>query len=595
MASKIPPDLFTILQRPGNLVFPSNRSYLRDVPGRCVDAVRQPSGHVICYDPHGRRILATDSEGNPLHECEWGTDQHERVVLSRARFQLEWGQWVGLKPGGMVRSTGLDLSTRPGWERLRADDLRQMAAQAMGVTLDEVRFFYPDHDLTIDAGGQATIRHRKDVFYKLQDGTFGNPQFMACMGAMHWDDIDFLPVVELFQSLLPGTGSATFELIRGLYDDQNRQQPRPLHYRGIPTYPSEAAFRLFSAFFSAQLEGGGDPFPVFMDAPRSHEVTWLPDPNPPRRYFDPERKLCVTIKGEKVQKVTQSDDPSGLPFSSPSPSGFAPCDRRVHVVRGVLELHDGGKVATVPAKPSWGRLQDTQQQQLVTCPLAWRSLLGDDFPAVDPPAAFSAVLSYPEGAAEVAEWSSQPFAGDHLQDVLEQDPRLGAHLAHATRVLIDNFDGASGSCICLDRPRDYTVLYRSPEFAQKCAQNVWNQLAQSSRLEWAKAFRFHPAEAFRDKAYSERYDLIYLWVPFAQFNELEQLHALADRVTSALDSRGLACVVGPSAMALMLQGAPLQVIYSSPVQDLPSFRMHLTILPQSRLRPGLTLFFLTKT
>ena len=51
---------------------------------------------------------------------------------------------------------------------------------------------------------------------------------MSCMGAMHWARIDFLPVVELFQSLLPGTGSAAFELIRGLYDDQNPKEPVPL-------------------------------------------------------------------------------------------------------------------------------------------------------------------------------------------------------------------------------------------------------------------------------------------------------------------------------------------------------------------------------
>ena len=81
---------------------------------------------------------------------------------------------------------------------------------------------------------------------------------MACMGAMHWDRIDFLPVVELFQSLLPGTGSAVFELIRGLYDDQNvpLQTPLALRYRGIPTYPSEAAFRLFQPLFCATCFSG---------------------------------------------------------------------------------------------------------------------------------------------------------------------------------------------------------------------------------------------------------------------------------------------------------------------------------------------------
>ncbi|HJU04155.1 MAG TPA: hypothetical protein VJ692_03315, partial [Nitrospiraceae bacterium] len=74
-----------------------------------------------------------------------------------------------------MNTTILDLSRKSGWERLRADDLRQMAAQAMGVSLDEVRFFYGDQDLHIDAQGHATIRHRKDAFYILDDGTFEAP------------------------------------------------------------------------------------------------------------------------------------------------------------------------------------------------------------------------------------------------------------------------------------------------------------------------------------------------------------------------------------------------------------------------------------
>lgn len=34
-----------------------------------------------------------------------------------------------------------------------------------------------------------------------------------------------------------------------------------------------------------------------------HEVTWLPAPEPPRLYFDPARRLCVTIRGEEVRKL----------------------------------------------------------------------------------------------------------------------------------------------------------------------------------------------------------------------------------------------------------------------------------------------------
>ncbi|MDA2912196.1 hypothetical protein MYX04_14855, partial [Nitrospiraceae bacterium AH_259_D15_M11_P09] len=124
--------------------------------------------------------------------------------LARARVRLDWGTWVGIKPEGIVNTITLDLSTRHGWERLRTEDLRHMAAQALQVPYEEIRFFYGEDDLVIDARGQATIGHKKDALYILDDGTFERSRFMACMGAMHWEQIDFLPVVELFQSLLPG-------------------------------------------------------------------------------------------------------------------------------------------------------------------------------------------------------------------------------------------------------------------------------------------------------------------------------------------------------------------------------------------------------
>jgi hypothetical protein len=99
-----------------------------------------------------------------------------------------------------------------------------MAAHALRVTIEDIRWFYRDEDLVISPTGTATIRHRKDAWYVLEKGSFEGERFMSCMGAMHWESIDFLPVVELFKSLLPGTGSAAFEFIRGLYDDQNEGQ-----------------------------------------------------------------------------------------------------------------------------------------------------------------------------------------------------------------------------------------------------------------------------------------------------------------------------------------------------------------------------------
>jgi hypothetical protein len=437
--------IISALTRPGNLSFPSNLSYSHDLITMGERVVQQPSGHLVFYGPHGHRILATDPDGNPLHECEWSSEPKGTVRLTRARLRLDWGQWVGLKPGGLVNSTVLDLSRKPGWQRLHPDDLRHMAAQALRVPLEEVRFFYSDEDLVIDAKGQATIRHKKDAFYILDDGTFERARFMACMGAMHWSRIDFLPVVELFQSLLPGTGSAAFELIRGLYDDQNegQVQPLPLRYRGIPTYPSDAAFRLFSACFVPKTTDGRKPFDVFMDSSQSNQVTWLPSSDPPRRYYDNPRGLCVTVKGETVQKVTLADDPVGMSYVNAQQSRG---ERRVGVAKGSLILMDGPQHTEVAINPSWGALRDIPVSPSAY-PLSWRHLFSGAPPSVSPAEAFGAVLLYPDDATEIDEASTQPFVADYVQDLIEDSPQLSAMHAQAPHILVDNFDGALHVCL----------------------------------------------------------------------------------------------------------------------------------------------------
>ena len=317
----------------GHLRFPTNFPFTEGLEQAGGRVIRQASGHLLFYRSDGRRFLATDPEGNPLHECEWGTDATGDVILSHARIRLDWGQWVGLKPAALMNETSLNLASKPGWQRLKADDLRTMAAQALRVPIEEVQFFYRDEDLLIGPTGRATIRQRKDAFYVLQDGGFERARFMSCMGAMSWTSIDFLPVVELFQSLLPGTGSAVFELIRGLYDDQNvgNPIPRPLRYRGIPPYPSEAAFRLFSSFFSPPAPGGGNPLTLFMNPERSNQVIWLPAVAPPLRYFDQHAEACLTFQGGVLHKVTVASDSSGLSYMNPKGRRFVPCDRSAEI------------------------------------------------------------------------------------------------------------------------------------------------------------------------------------------------------------------------------------------------------------------------
>src|SRR4029079_914948 len=148
-----------------HLRFSTNRSSAQDLEQAGGRVVRLSTGHVVFYRPDGRPFLATDPEGNPLHECEWGSDATGGAVLLRARIRLDWGQWIGLRPAGLVNETSLNLASKPGWQRLTSDDLRMMAAQALRVPIEDVRFFYRDDDLQIGLTGRATIRQRKDALY----------------------------------------------------------------------------------------------------------------------------------------------------------------------------------------------------------------------------------------------------------------------------------------------------------------------------------------------------------------------------------------------------------------------------------------------
>ena len=210
-----------------------------------------------------------------------------------------------------------------------------------------------------------------------------------------------------------------------------------------------------------------------------------------------------------------------------------------------------------------------------------------------PERAFSAVLLYPDDETEIAERSSQLFAAEYVQDLFDQDRGLLSYLARARRVLIDNVDGALASCVNLDSPREHTIVYGDAPLAQKYAQTVWNQLAVSGRLDWCRNIRFVPDGGARAQIYQRSYDLVYAWMPFAQFNEPAAISAFARQLAGVLAPGGLACAVGPAELAGSLESCGLKSVQRVAVQELPSFRMHQTILPKSRLKPGLTLFILT--
>jgi hypothetical protein len=582
------------LNTPGHLRFPSTRTLAESFDKVRGHVQTLPNGHLVFYRPDGRRFLETDQAGHPLHECEWESSGIGTVLLRRARVRLDWGRWVGIKPCGLVNETKLNLASRSNWQRITPDDLRALAAGALRVPIEEVRWFYRDEDLAIDSTGIATIRQRKDALYVLDGGGFETVRFMACMGAMHWGQIDFLPVVELFKSLLPGTGSAVFELIRGLYDDQNKGHsvPRALRYRGIPTYPSEAAFRLFSTFFTPRPVGAEDPFTAFMNPATSHRVEWLPAQHPPVRYLEGSQGLCVTVKNGIVQKATLDEDPVGLPYVSSIGCRVLPLDRSLRVEGRSLILKDRETKLTLPLDPDLS-VKISPLNECPVSPVDWRTVFAQGVLKISPAEAFEAVPLFPEDDQEIGELAAQSFVADYLDDLGEQDREIGRLRSRAERVLIANGDAVIATCVLFDRPRDYTVHVRSVAYAQRQAQQLWTQCAEVHRWDWLQRIRMEAADTCEASPEShELYDLIYQWVPYDSFDSSITMKTIVTRLGHMLRRGGEAFVVGPVYLGELLTQEPARLLvhWDESVASLPTFLTHKTILPKARVKTGLTLF-----
>lgn len=615
-----PATTLSSVTRPGSVVFPENRETVQALAraGTALVAAPRPdgtvwhlpgdsptdgirllvaaTGHAILYGGQGQRVLSLDPGGTPLHECAWRADGQGPPKLLHARLRLDWGQWVGIRPEGLVNAATFDISKMPGWQKLATRDLQGMAARALGVTPEDIAFFYDDKSLALDQKGQVTIRHRKDAFYVLEDGTFSRPRFMACMGAMHWGRIDFLPVVELFQSLLAGTGSAAFELIRGLYDDQRGDRPpRLLRYRGIPTYPSPQAFQLFSTYFVPEAPGGADPLPLFMDPSRSAEVTWRPRPEAPRRYFDTDRGLCVTITAGVVTKVTRRDDPAALPFGRPRKDGFAPGGRMVGTTATALQLQDGDRREELPLRPEWGVTSaGPLPERSGSSALTWRALFRDGAPALDAKRAYFAVPLYPDDETPVDDAMTQPLALEHLLDCLERLSAAPGRSRLPGSVLIHGWDLLLSELIDCADARDYTVLYTSPEFAQRQAQRLRDQAAASGHLPSLRRVSFLPADRHRNAAYAGSYGMIYRWIPFDEYRQRADCEQGLELVSHALATGGHAILAGPPWLGEACARVSLRVLAADPIAATTGVRMHRAILPKARINPEATLFVAQK-
>jgi len=615
-----PANILSAVTRPGAIIFPENREAVQALTRGTESLVASPhpsgtvwhpptappasgpralvttTGHGIIYGEHGHRILYVDPGGTPLHECAWRVENQGPPTLLYARLHLDWGQWVGIKPDGLINVASFDISKKPGWQKLTPRDLQAMAAQALRVTPEEIAFFYDDKSLTLDSQGRVTIRHRKDAFSILEDGTFSHPRFMACMGAMHWGQIDFLPVVELFQSLLAGTGSVAFELIRGLYDDQNGDRPpRLLRYRGIPTYPSPQAFQLFSTYFVPDAPGGADPLPLFMDPARSAQVTWRPRPDAPRRYFDSERGLCVTVTAGAVSKVTRQDDSAALPFGRPRKGGAAPGGRMVGATTAALQLQDGDRREELPLRPEWGVTKDAPLPALsASPPMTWRALFPNGAPELDMKRAYFAVPLYPDDDRPVEDALTQPLALEQTFAYLDQLSAAPHRSIVSGSVLIHNWDFLPSEIIDPADGRTHIVLYTRPEFAQRQAQRVGDQASAAGHLSSLQRLSFLPADRHQDAAYAQSYGMIYRWIPFESYRRRADCERSLAMVSNALTQGGFAVLAGPPWLGEACSRVALRVLASDPIAETAGVRMHQAILPKARINPEATLYLLQK-
>jgi len=231
---------------------------------------------------------------------------------------------------------------------------------------------------------------------------------------------------------------------------------------------------------------------------------------------------------------------------------------------------------------------------MVMSPIDWRFVFTQGIPPISPIDAYGAVLLYPEDESEIGECAAQPFVADYLEDLAEQVHEIGVVISQAQHVLIDNGDAVVATCLTFDRPRDYTVLVRYPAFAQKQAQRLWNICAELQRWDWLSHIRFISDEGLYNRDAPHFYDVVYHWVPYDSGDPPVCLAECLKGVSRVLLEGGHAFVIGPAQLGQFAASHALHVCWEEPVEQLPTFRMHRTILPRARLRAGLTLFHMKK-
>ncbi len=551
-----------------------------------------PNGHRAYYTDTGQRFLMTDPDGIPLHEAEWVSLGGEPPKLSRVRMQLDSREWVGIKPKAKRFTTHIDVKSQPGWKHMKLDDMRKGAAQAWQVPFSEVKFFYDDDHFVSTGEGEYDVFLDKDSLYVLTDGTFEKKMFISHMFSVNWEKLDLIPVVELFQSTLPGAGGAVFEFIWGLFEDQSRDTPlAPLRYRGLPTYPSKEAFNIFNAFF----QPGGIPedkmMETFLDPKTSNEIEWTPREDPPWRYFDEEQELTVTVQDRFLYKASAWKDPTGLPYVNTSRGGFGPCGRTLHPEGEKLILKDGPDLREGSLNPKWNSDPETTSTKPAAPAFGWRQLFQEGVPEVDPVKLLYTVPFYPEGEGDIEESATQPLVVDQILQYMEETDDMQDRLDRVKSVLIHTLDTVISGCVDCTQKRNYTVLFGDPEFAVKNAQLLWGHAASMELLDNLVDVKFLPEADHVENAYQKKYDMAFKWIPFMYHTDRETSEMILRSLTDVLNPGGILFLIGPAPLGGLFEHYRLKVLRSDPVEHMPYFRQHLKMCPENSINPYMTVFF----
>ncbi len=613
--------ILSALKRPGSLCFPSSEKSVSDIesafsklksetlegatywfendkPSVLNTRVKvYPTGHMAFYTTDGRRFLTTDPGGEPLNECEWYQDPNTgEIRLTHARMQLDSRQWIGIKPRAKTFSAQIDIKGQEGWETMTLDDLRKKAAESWRVPFSEVKYFYSDENMVHKGDGKYDIILTKDGLYALNDGLFDKTLFISFMFTVNWARLDLIPVVELFQSTLPGSGGATFELIWGLYEDQSREEDLgTLRYRGLPTYPSKEAFNIFSAFFTPKGPEGKDIMKVFTDPDRSHQITWTPKPNPPWRYFNNEHAMTLTVQDKFLYKVTVHNDPLAVPYVNCFRGAKPSCQREIQVTHNSFILVEGELGREIPFDPIWNILPQTEPSKLpAKMPFGWKWFFNNFPPKVDPVKVLYTVPFYPEGPNEIDEAALQPMVIDQIFYYMEMSPGMSAKLEKIDKVLIHTFDCVLAGCIDCTRDRQYTVLYSDPEFAQKNACLLWNYSASRNQLDNMSKVSFLSEKENVVDVYKGKYGLIFKWIPFMYFQDREACQKMLQSLVDAMLPDGVLFLVGPKPMQGLFEHFFLDCLYNDPIINMPFYRQHIKMCPENLVNPELTVFMLEK-